>query len=531
MFGLILAAGLCVIGDYGISTDEPAERNTLLVNALYILQKIHVNISSSLPRLRDYNYRYYGVFLQSPAIIGELAAGEGEYGIYKIRHLYTFFFCVSGYFAFYRVSMRVLKSRKLSLIGTVMLAFYPRFFAEQFYNIKDLMFASAWCWCLLVSILVVQSGFRTRYLVLFAIVTAMASNCRFVAMVFPALLLIWFLYEHFSRNRSTAGRLWKGFTREVLLPAALTFLTFLCTYIVISPILWEHPIKGIPAVIACFSDYGGWHGTIHFMGKVIADSVIPWYYIPLWILISVPLWYLFFVIAESVFFLRNFFAGAWRDVCDIILRITKNPFALYANLASFLPWIATVVMHSTIYNAWRHFYFLMPCLILDALLGIRHIELTNGRLRFIERATVTLGLAMQLLWIIRFHPFEMTYFNGIGRFVAEDFDRDYWHMSKDALVSEIIRKENGNMNSWSVTVPNSYFQYKYPAGRFNGIRFVENAAPEKDWNSLNTDYVILDYHYSNGETADIPGYKEIYSIRVDGYKIASLLSRDDRNTP
>lgn len=524
LFCVIIIIGLLVINDYGVSTDEHTERYTLLVNVQYVLQRMNINPHWDLPPLNEYVDRYYGIFFQSPAILGELTAGRGgEYSVYRFRHYYTFFFCISGYFAFYETLIRVLRSRYLSILGTVMLAFYPRFFAEQFYNIKDLVFMSAWCWCLLASVLAVQNSFQIRYLLLFAIITAAATNCRFVAMIFPALMLLWYIAIRITKASYHKQHSGYFLIARTLTPIAITLLVYLQTYIVITPFLWEQPLRKIPEVIARFSDFSKWHGMIRFMGRVILDRKIPWYYIPVWLLISVPLWYLIFVTVEGIYIIRK--AICWQKLNQSTGKVIGNPFLLYANLTAILPWVGTVVLHSTIYNAWRHFYFLMPCLILDAVFGIRHLEQAGGGIRAVERILIVLGLSFQLIWIVSYHPFEMTYFNGIGRFVAKDFDRDYWNMSKDVLLSEAIRREGDSLHGWSVTAPNDYCKYQYKDGTFQDIRYEVNAWPELDNTSLNTDYVMMIYQYTTGDNIDIPGYKEIYSINVDGCKISSLFYR------
>ncbi len=155
-----------------------------------------------------------------------------------------------------------------------------------------------------------------------------------------------------------------------------------------------------------------------FMGGFSDSLSYPWYYLPVWIALTTPLFVL-------LFFIVSFF----------LLRIGRNN-RLYALLAmAFLFNLGLYFgLHPAIYDGLRHFLFLVP--ILTTLAAIGFIEVfekhswTNGD-KSLFALTLINGLLV-VVQLVRLHPYEYIYFNELAGGVKGaygKFETDYWAAS------------------------------------------------------------------------------------------------------
>ena len=100
-FAAFLIYGLCVYKHYGISWDEPIERDSSLITYEYTHPVIKDWVTETvnfkeLPDFEDYHYRYYGTAIQQPLVWAESHNGfqMSYHDIYEMRHLYVFLLLV-----------------------------------------------------------------------------------------------------------------------------------------------------------------------------------------------------------------------------------------------------------------------------------------------------------------------------------------------------------------------------------------------------------------------------------------------------
>ncbi len=505
-----LALGVSVYRDYGISADEPTERISTLVNVKYALNFWGADYMSEydIPDLETYIYRNYGTFLQMPSVIFEVTAdnlGDIFYG----RHLYTFFLCVAGYVAFFLLLKTLFQSKVIGVLGTLMVALYPRFFAEQFYNIKDMIFVSVFMVCMLTTVMLIKSRFSRGWVILFAVSVAIASNVRIVGIVF-LLLVLGYLFVDFVMGKTAGKYGYEVRCRRPFLSGTVLLLVWFAAFVLMLPVAWEHPLRGVWEVFSQFSNYDNWDSTIVFMGKVIGKNEIPWFYVPVWMLVSVPVWYFLLCIASVATGIGLCIRRIREKEKFFLLLVTRYKYVLWCVLLMAVPWLGIVIMHSTIYNGWRHCYFFLPPLVLFALYGVDYLRKKGRRLSIACFLAVLLGGICQVMWIWSNHPYEMVYFNSIGKYFAAGFDRDYWHLTTADAVRYIA--ENETDGSFSVKTPGNDY-YKYMLSEEEQNRIIEEEEPR---------YYIETYRGKTGNELMIEGYDEIYSIIVNNFKVATV---------
>ena len=135
-FAVLLAVGLGVAGDYGISWDEFLNREHGVEAYKYAVQ--------GDSHLFEYDDRYYGTAVELPLYVMEVSLGlKDSRAIFIMRHQVTFLLFVAGVAFFYVLSRRLFRSWTLALLGCAVLVISPRIFGQAFYNSKDLAFLSA----------------------------------------------------------------------------------------------------------------------------------------------------------------------------------------------------------------------------------------------------------------------------------------------------------------------------------------------------------------------------------------------------
>lgn len=503
--------GLFLFRDYGVSTDEPFERSTMYINMNYITTQLGRE-PMDVPALETYEDKYYGMALQLPTAVFE----KGDRGfpyIYSCRHLYTFGLCFIGYLFFFSLCKRIFHSNILGILGVVMVALYPRFFAEQFYNIKDMVFVSVFMVTMWATERLITNKFSWKWIFLFTVISAVAMNVRIFGAIFMAFVIgyIWIaciLEKVYKMN--VYGLTWK----RALWISVIMVVLFWAMWVLLMPGAWEHPFRSMIEMFSDFSDYD-WHGKIVFMGKVIEDNQLPWYYIPVWLLVSLPVWYLIcFAAACGI--------AAWNVAIQIKQKknLLLNTFFEYKYLTwcvllFLVPWTGIVTINATMYNAWRHCYFLLPPIVMFILYGVYFImkKGTQG-IKIGFSILITIGIVVQIEWICVNHPHEMVYFNEIGRRYAAGFDRDYWHMAEQQAyqyIAEIDSSERIILNS-------------------SGDQLFLNMLEEEERARIeiadDPTYYIETYRGKLGNEYVMEGYEEIYSIVVDHFKVASVFKKN-----
>lgn len=521
----MLVAGRFTYKDYGFTVDEAVERSTCLINYQYIVHTLFgqdLNISDQ--PLETYKDRHYGVALQLPMVVLEHITGFTMplRDVFLFRHLWTFLVCLSGWVCFYLFLEKILKSRWLSLLGFLMLALYPRFWGEQFTNIKDLVFTATCCYALLGTVLCLEHEGRWLWETLGAFLFALCANTRIIGLVFPLLLLGYRVLRD-----GVLAPVWKerGTGRFLLRCArhAASLLLFLLFYMLITPAAWTSPLKFLGETLGEFSDYNVWPGTVYFLGNQYSGSGLPWYYLPVWLGVSVPLWYLLAMLV-GIAQAANAVMHNRRELCCFLRSslLGRGRWFVLCLIVAVLPVAAAILMHSTLYNGWRHMYFLFPEIVVLAVFGIQRLfRLLHGlRLRCLVAGGMALLLAGQICWTVWMHPFEKLYFNFIGRAMADHLETDYWYESCYSQVMHILEADSSHRitlstNSFSNLTVNNYL-YSQDSERFYFYPTLTSAVEytiEPAWGA---------------ERAPLPGFTAVYALSAaNGLPLSILYLRDD----
>ena len=149
LIGLYLVIGLFIVGDYGISFDEHYEWETSLVAYNYAM-KLNESGSETIRKFAegipsfDVHPEKHGTALHFPLIAIEHAFSFElpSQTVFLMRHIFVFLNYILAALCFHAIIWRRFPKTYIPILGVLLFILYPRFFAEAFYNNKDILFYS-----------------------------------------------------------------------------------------------------------------------------------------------------------------------------------------------------------------------------------------------------------------------------------------------------------------------------------------------------------------------------------------------------
>jgi len=446
LFLTILIFGLNVYNDYGLGWDESACIKNGLINALEINKKLDYMIipkqsadniaqkageSEKLPTLNNYKDRVYGsineILITTPAVLFRLH--NDSRSIILIRHLMIFliFYVSLIYFYFF---LRLNYSIFTSIFSTLILFLTPDIFADSFYNSKDIIFMSMY-------IISIYYGYRfiinpnKSLAITSALFAALLIDIRIPGIIFPFILIFFFLLLNF-----------KKYSIKINIVNLLYFVIPLIFFVILFwPFLWEKPVGNFIFSFNAMKEFG-WQPFMLFNGEIINAADLPWYYIPLNILVSTPLpniaLILFGFAILAITFKRN--------------GKNKNLFDLYSLSLFVLPLFTVIALNSVLYNGWRQMYFIYPPIICLIAVGINYLEKNHAKVFYKNYFVILSFIILYLILIIfRYHPYQMTYTNILaGDKPQKKFETEYWGIVYAEALSKLNELKHKEKNVFKI---------------------------------------------------------------------------------
>ena len=353
---LFAIAGAVVLDDYGVTVDERTQRRIANANADYIA-------NGSADRLYRLDLRYYGVAFEMPQLLAERAFGlQDTRHIYLMRHMLTHLLFIAGGFVCGVLAYRMLGNRWMALLAMLLFLLHPRLYANSFFNNKDIPFAAM----LLIALYLAHRAFRRDTIgafLLCGISVGLAINLRvFGLMLLPMMLAM------------RALDLWQaggGERKHILATAGIFAAAALGTIYIIHPYYWENPLRFVEGVRG-LAQHPYLIDSL-FMGEIYSADAVPWNYIPVWFAITAPPLTL---ALGAIGCAAVCWQGATRPLA--VLRDRETRFRVLLLCCFALPVVVIIALQGSIYNGWRHMYFLWGPFCLLAAVGLWAI--TNIRM-------------------------------------------------------------------------------------------------------------------------------------------------------
>lgn len=432
-FAAFFCLGLAIYQDYGISFDEPAQRLIGVTNLNHIAHRFQIDsiirneeLAKFPKNLNQITDKDYGVVFEVPAAFMEHLFGlKVEREIYLGRHLLTFLFFFAGVLAVYRMAERRFSDWRIGLLAATLLILSPKIFADAFYNSKDLVFLSVFAIAMNTCIgFLLNPNWRTA--TIHGLACALAIDTRLMAVIIPAMTIVGIFIE------LAKGRI---HIKRACYISAIFFMTCYAFIVLFWPFLWDAPIHNFAQAFVNMAKFR-WSPEFLFRGYTVNASNLPWYYLPIWISISTPILYQILFLAGSIQILHELLLNNWR------LWKNKNQLQDLIFLGCFIgPIAAIITLHSTLYNGWRHVYFIYPAFILISINGL--IFLLRVFKPKILKVALLMSLAISCLntiyWMVSNHPLQNIYFNALVKNWDQKYEVDYWGLSNKQALEKILQ--------------------------------------------------------------------------------------------
>jgi len=500
---IAVAAGFLLVTQYGESVDEEPRIQ-------YGAQSLQA-YTSPVQNLEDEKGAFY-------SMLAYYGAQHLQYYIPGWKfidgwHFMNFLAFVISIFFFYRLSRRLIHPVP-ALASTLLFATQPVIWGHAFINPKDIPFMAFFLGSVTLGLEMADhalraiaapsfaktAGYRLRFAAqplfwLAGLFLGFASAIRSLGIASGLLVLVYFLAK--------SGR--KGIGRA--LPYLLVYgLVGILTTFLLWPYLWSNPVGNFAASLSKESDYP-WIGDTLFGGVLFDNANIPISYIPTLLCLQ---------FTEPALFL--FAIGLGLAVVSVWKKADQRPDLLALGAWVVAPVAAAILLHSTIYNNFRQFLFIVPPLFVVVGLALQFIseKLKHRAILFIP--LVVLALLPGVYWDIHLHPYQYIYYNSLTGGVSGAFNKyesDYWTTSNKEVIEYLnhIAPPNSTVYFWSNN--STAKQYARP-----DLKLVENKAKILSQNRPAGYIVLLGTRPSNQRL--FPNSPTIHQISRDGNLLALI---------
>ena len=445
-FFFLFLVGLFVFDDYGIGIDEDNSRINGFVSLKYIFEILNLNFIDEisgikLPSISGYDEQGNGVIFDLPLAFIEFFFNINDFrDAFLIRHLASFLVFYISLIYFYKLILDIHNSKLLGILGVLMLFATPRIFAQSFFNPKDVCFMS-------LCIINLYYGFKflntqnVKSSILFSLTSGLAIGSRILGILIP-ILIIFISFLDLLRSKD------KGIKKIFPL---ISFMVLLPLFAILFwPFLWSDPLNNF---FSAFQNLSNHYRPISnlFMGTYISSLYVPWYYTLTWIVVTTPLLYLLFFLLGFFSIVKRLFKRLLKinekNSYDDLWRGNKEKKDLIFLLIIIIPLFAVIILHSSLYSGWRHFYFIYPSIILISIQGIYTTSLNLTKYKKLFFSIIFIFILPVIFWMIKNHPYQYVYFNSlIGSKFDKYFDMDYWGVSNYNALNYLLKKNKGTLH-------------------------------------------------------------------------------------
>jgi hypothetical protein len=353
---------------------------------------------------------------------------------YDLRHILCALIGIGGIGAA-AATARLIAGPRAGLIAAISLTLCGPWYGSMFNHTKDIPFAAAMMGATLFLIRIARllPSPRAGDVAAFGLLAGAALGLRVIG-----LLLV--IYVGFTIVLYLP-RPWRGSGRTPLRFAVKSFawmLPALTLAYVVMILAWPwaglaplNPVRGLLA----FSEFNYSIRTV-LVGRIYEMADVPRLYVPIYIMIRVPLLMLFGAMLAMI-------SAQLLDRTSSSNRQQHREITLLTLMVIF-PLACQVIWHGPAFTGLRHFLFLIP--VLAALAGIG-LDKVVAALEARGRMVASGGLAIIsafLLWdavtLVRLHPYEYLFYNplvGGLEGASRRYDLDYWFASMPEAINHL----------------------------------------------------------------------------------------------
>jgi len=516
VFILIALTSIFNLKNFGVAQDEYFSRSFGFINLNYVGQKfipektLKFKSDKNIPNLNNFEHNYYNgaIFDATLSFLELLFNIKDKKNQFLLRHVFISCFFYLSLIFFYKVCNKIFTNWRISLCGVLILFLSPRIFADSFYNNKDILFMSSNIFSLFFFLEYIKYP-KIRNAVLLSFFISLSICFRVMGILFPVIFFIFYILSN-SNLKNNFYDLLKKTTIPILLSLLFTYSMW--------PYLWENPIQNFYYAFSEIKQYNHGGHNLYF-GNIIESNKTPWHYSLIWILISTPIMYIVL-----------FFCGVFRSIQnnDYQKKLSNHNninIVLYCSLLIItLSLVLIILLNSTLYNGWRHLYFIYPFIIFVALFGLEFILIffNKVKIKLFIIFIFIFSLLDVAIWMKHNNPYQYVFFNMLGKKIdPKNFDLDYWGLSYHQNLNYLLENENfSNAKIWNSSQTKLFYSL-FSLNEKNRNKFIEVT------NIKDADYWITNYYMDKTiyDEKFFLNYDLVNSIVVDGVIINSVFKK------
>ena len=435
VLALFAAAGLAAADDYGLAWDEPTQRNLAAITADYVLE-------GDGALLGHYD-RVFGPAFELPLLFAERLLGPEDSDVWRMRRLLTHAFFLAGGFFAWLLALRLTGSRAVALLALLAFLLHPRIWAHSFFNTKDVPVLVLFMVCLFL----IHQAFRKDTAAAFLLAgvgVGLLTGTRLVGLLFfaavPALRALDLVLAADGSERKRAAVTCAAFA----LAAAATLYA-------VWPWLWTDPLARFAEAFEFMSRRPAIRdGFDLFRGETFRMDDLPPDFVPWWFAITAPPFVLLLGLAGGA---SALYEAARRPL--VALRNTDARFGLFLVACLGLPVLFVAFRGSTLYDDWRHVYFLWAPFCVLAALGLHRLAALAARRigpggPYAVHALAAVGVASTVAAMAAIHPHQYVYFNLLEDrttpgWLRSQYPLDYWQVSVHNGLEQLLERQPGSV--------------------------------------------------------------------------------------
>ena len=481
------------------------------------------------------NLKYYGCSFDVVTEFFNQTFGVED--IHLTRHAFNAFLGWLSIFMVGLIAYLLTGSFRAGVVTMLLLFLSPRFLGHSFNNPKDIPFSAAVITAIYGILLFFKQFPKVKwytYLILilsiaFSISVRVGGVILFGYFVFFALLYLIRSYIQ-SKNSKKISSQQLPFGKQLGQLFMMGIIISVVSYI-LGILLWPYALQSpIKHVWESFTEMSNFDVTIRqiFDGNLQWSDLLPWYYTPKYILITIPIAVIIGVVL--------FFIFCWRKK-ETRLEI------FFIFFTFFFPIFWIVLTDANVYGGWRHAMFAYPPMVVAAGLGFNEIfnwleQKFSKFSKSIHYGSIVLILVLlmgPISHILRNHPYEYVYFNKLVGGVEKaygNYELDYYyHSTREAaewVKANAVPNSDGSkikVASWHQASVAYFFRKDTANFSVPFVRWYERG--NVDW-----DYAIFTITGITPEqlrSENFPPKNMVHSINVDGKPICIILKRETKD--
>ncbi len=262
--------------------------------------------------------------------------------------------------------------------------------------------------------------------------------------------------------------------------------------------------------------------AVLFEGSYVKSVEMPWYYELKWIFISNPI----IILLGTVAFI------------PLIMK-AKGKYGLWAValilFGALFPILYMIYKNSTVYDTWRHVFFVYPFWVIASTLAFDTITdlIKSEKMKLLPYGIAVLGLLPAIIWTVKEHPNQYVYFNElVGGIEGANgvYETEYYQNSGKQAAEWIVENAKPKPNGEETLVRSSLSDFgRYYRDGKDSTWIAGDYGKYDDRHRLNWDYYVTYPRFKSAyklENGLWPPKNAAYVVEAGGVPLCAVLKRE-----